>query len=165
MLKFGRIIDLDHVLEMSVNKSADELKALLRAADAKRAAELAKAHEALRKAKDELATATAANTQRLNSLTGLMSEQQSLERSLNVTQGSLQVAEFSTVHLERERKEAAALRARIKAQDQEIAAIKTEIRALSLKGNPNPKTAAQWFGVSSSTRPPRSSSSHHLPQL
>ncbi|KNC50512.1 WD repeat domain 52 [Thecamonas trahens ATCC 50062] len=133
MLKFGKLIDLDHVLEMSVNKSADELKALLRAADSKRIAELMRADEALRRAKDELAAATAANTARLTRLTTLMAEQQQLERTLNVTQQHLQVAEFSNVHRKRERDEVNSLRRRIRNQEAEAAKLRSEIRTLSLK--------------------------------
>lgn len=42
MLKFGKKIDLDHILSMSVNKTADELKKQLFAADEIRMEELAR---------------------------------------------------------------------------------------------------------------------------
>ncbi|XP_068733143.1 cilia- and flagella-associated protein 44-like isoform X1 [Montipora capricornis] len=132
MLKFGRLVDLEKLETVTVNRTLEELKEKLRQQESKSAAEIAKWDSKIVSYKGKVTQLTRENTQRLDTYTVLLQEKKELEQMLNSRQKSLG-SEFSGSRKAdiRERQRLVQL---VQLQAQEIDALKDEITLLSRKG-------------------------------
>ncbi|XP_067037270.1 cilia- and flagella-associated protein 44-like isoform X2 [Acropora muricata] len=132
MLKFGRLVDLEKLETVTVNRTLEELKEKLRQQESKSAAEIAKWNSKVDSYKSTVTKLTRQNTQRLDTYTVLLQEKKELEHMLNSRQKSLG-SEFSGNRKAdiRERQRLVQL---VQLQAQEIDALKDEITLLSRKG-------------------------------
>lgn len=132
MLKFGRLVDLEKLESVTVNRTVEELKEKLRQQESKSAAEIAKWNSKIDSFKGKVTQLTRENTQRLDTFTVLLQEKKELEQMLNSRQKSLgtEFTESRKADI-RERQRLVQL---VQLQAQEIDALKDEITLLSRKG-------------------------------
>ncbi|CAH1262544.1 CFAP44 [Branchiostoma lanceolatum] len=132
MLKFGRIVDLERLESLRVNRNIEELKEKLRANELKSAANLAKWGERVQMERDRITELTRNNTQLLDQLNLLLGERKELETSLDARQKNLGGEYQGNRRADmRERQRLIQL---VQLQAQEIEALKEEIGLLSRKG-------------------------------
>lgn len=131
MLKFGKIIDLEKLERMGVNKNADELREKLQKEDRKRMKELEEAEMEIANHKERLTEVITKNTERLEKLVSLTEQSKRLENALNESQSSV-TAEYNGPQkkdtIERQR-----LINLVQVQNGEIDDLKTEIELLIRK--------------------------------
>jgi len=132
ILKFGQEVDLDVIEGMSVNKTADELRAALKKLEARGERELAAWEQRLTEAAAELSRVTKANTEKLARVAELTRTQHRLESELNAAQSKM----VTDVGQSRDgmRKEREQLINLVKLQAKEMEALKAEINMLRHKG-------------------------------
>ncbi|XP_031554688.1 cilia- and flagella-associated protein 44-like isoform X2 [Actinia tenebrosa] len=132
MLKFGRLVDLEKLETVSVNRTVEELKEKLRQQEVKAAKDVAKWDTKIDSYKSKITQLTRENTQRLDTFTVLLEEKKELEQMLDSRQKSLGT-EFTGARKAdvRERQRLIQL---VQLQAQEIDALKDEITLLSRKG-------------------------------
>ncbi|XP_064651335.1 cilia- and flagella-associated protein 44-like isoform X2 [Lineus longissimus] len=132
LLKFGRIVDLEKLETVTVNRQLEELKEKLRQSETECAAEMVLWEEKIERRKDRITDLIRENTNRLEQLNMLLGEKKDYEGELDSRQKNLGT-EFSgsrkaDIH-ERQR-----LIQLVQLQAQEIEALKDEITLLSHKG-------------------------------
>eukprot|EP00731_Ephydatia_muelleri_P023978 Em0016g249a len=135
VLKFGRLVDLEQLEGLTANHIAEELRTKLRALEQKAAAELASKEAQIQKERIKLANLTRENTQKLNSMAELLEAQRSLEDTLNhrqKTMASEAIGSNGGQHMDPD--ERSRLQQLIELQASELAALKEEIKSLSVKG-------------------------------
>ncbi|XP_028405556.1 cilia- and flagella-associated protein 44-like [Dendronephthya gigantea] len=132
MLKFGRLVDLERLENVTVNRTAEELKERLRQQELQNANELAKWEKKIQTYKQKLTQRTRENTGRLNTSTLLYQEREELEQKLDGKQKSLG-AEYSG-NRKTDLRERHRLVQLVQLQAQEIDGLKDEITVLSRKG-------------------------------
>lgn len=135
VLKFGREVDLEQLEGLTANHIAEELRAKLRAFEQKAAAETASKEAQIQKERHRLASLTRENTQKLNSMAELLETQRSLEETLNhrqKTMASEAIGGHGSNHMDPD--ERSRLQQLIELQASELAALKEEIKSLSVKG-------------------------------
>ncbi|XP_077985504.1 cilia- and flagella-associated protein 44-like isoform X2 [Glandiceps talaboti] len=152
MLKFGRIVDLEKLETVGVNRNIEELKEKLRINEFAHAEELLKLQEKIEAKKARITALTRDNTDKIEQLTLLLGESKELETQLDSRQKNLG-GEFQGVRKAdiRERHRLIQL---VQLQAQEIDALKEEIGLLSRKGGhilpptqpPLPHTATGSLG-------------------
>ena len=132
MLKFGQEVDLEMLEKMSVNKTAEDLRAQLKELEKANAKELRAWKKQMDEAAAELSAATKQNTEKLQRVAELTAAQHRLERELNSTQSRM-VAEVgpSKEKMKAEREQLVSL---VKLQAREMEALKAEINMLRRKG-------------------------------
>ncbi|EDO32311.1 predicted protein, partial [Nematostella vectensis] len=132
MLKFGRLVDLEKLETVTVNRTVEELKEKLRQAESESARDVAKWDSKIDSYKQKSTQLTRENTQRLDTFTVLLQEKKELEHMLDSRQKSLGT-EFTGARKAdlRERQRLVQL---VQLQAQEIDALKDEITLLSRKG-------------------------------
>jgi len=131
MLKFGQVINLEALEQMSVNKTAEELKERLNQEDRNHTKELEALESSYRQAKTRLTAATDANTERLQKIGDLTNALHFLETTLDASKQGV-VAEYDG-RLKKELREEQKLKKIAKLQSDEIAARMAEIRLLRSK--------------------------------
>ncbi|KAJ3223187.1 Cilia- and flagella-associated protein 44 [Clydaea vesicula] len=94
MLKFGKVIDLEKLERMGVNKNAEELREKLLREDQKRLKELKLAEVQISLRKEKLTELIKDNTERLENKVSLTEQNKRLEDSLNTSQCSV-TAEYN----------------------------------------------------------------------
>ncbi|KAJ3102122.1 Cilia- and flagella-associated protein 44 [Phlyctochytrium planicorne] len=131
MLKFGKIIDLEKLERMGVNKNADELREKLQKEDNKRSKEVEHFEGHLNKLKEDLTNITRENTNLLENIVQLTESRQGLEEALNSSQSSV-TAEYTGLQkkdiVERDK-----LISLVQTQSLEIEELKKEIEILIQK--------------------------------
>ena len=131
MLKFGRLIDLERLEKLGVNKNADELKEKIQRDEIKRSKELGEWDFKIGAYREDLTSVIKENTVRLETLGNLTEAKKKLEDSLNYNQATV-TAEYSGPQkkdvLERDR-----LIHLVQSQGQEIDVLKQEIELLIRK--------------------------------
>lgn len=132
MLKFGQMINLEALENMSVNKTAEELKEKVRQLEKRQEKELAIWDKKLQAQKMHFRNSTLESTQHLNKVADLFHSQHKLETALNTNQDTL-VANAPTGN-DAERAERSRLVQLVKIQAKEIEALKVEINMLRRKG-------------------------------
>ncbi|XP_077861599.1 cilia- and flagella-associated protein 44-like [Saccoglossus kowalevskii] len=132
MLKFGRVVDLEKLETIGVNRNVEELKEKLRINEYAHAEELRKLEDKIAHKKDKITNLTHDNTDKIEQLTLLLGENKELEGLLDSRQKNLG-GEFQGVRKAdvRERQRLIQL---VQLQAQEIDALKEEIGLLSRKG-------------------------------
>ncbi|KAI0234101.1 Cilia- and flagella-associated protein 44, partial [Lamellibrachia satsuma] len=132
MQKFGRIVDLEILETVTVNRQLEELKEKLRLLELQCARETAKWDTYIEDAKDEITRLIQENTDKLDQMNMLIVEKKSYEKDLDARQKALG-SEYSgprkTELIERKR-----LIQLVQLQAQEVEALKDEILLLSRKG-------------------------------
>lgn len=131
MLKFGQVINLEALEQMSVNKTAEELKERLQLEERLSAKQLEVLESNFRAAKSKLVTATANNTERLQRLGDLTSALHFLETALDASKQGL-VAEYDG-RLKSDLQEENRLKMISTLQHNEISSRVNEIRLLRSK--------------------------------
>nr|CAB3230210.1 WD repeat-containing protein 52-like [Phallusia mammillata] len=132
MLKFGRIVDLDKLNSVTVNKNVEELKEQVRLNEVKNARQLLKLQHHIDDLRDRITGLTRDNTNRLERLNVLMNDNNSLEVELDHRQKHMELEERGKKKSEiREQHRLVQL---VQLQAQEIQALKEEIGLLSRKG-------------------------------
>ncbi|CAH1796965.1 unnamed protein product [Owenia fusiformis] len=138
MLKFGRIVDLEKLETVTVNRNIEELKEKLRQNEIFCSNDVQKWMEKIKAKKNHITELIRENTNRLEQLTMLLGEKRELESGLDSRQKSLlaikdQGGEFSGQRKAdlRERQRLIQL---VQLQAQEVEALKEEIMLLSRKG-------------------------------
>ncbi|KAK3588814.1 hypothetical protein CHS0354_028462 [Potamilus streckersoni] len=130
--KFGRIVDLEKLETVTVNRTIEELKEKLRMTEMQCSEELLLWDEKLSEKKIRITELIKENTKRLNHLSTLVTEKKKFEQSLDSRQKNLgeeySGRRKSDIH-ERQR-----LIQLVQLQAQEIDALKEEIMLLSRKG-------------------------------
>jgi len=131
-LKFGRIVDLEELEQVTVNRQVEELKEKLRTTEIECSDDLKRWEERIRKRKDKITDLIRENTNRVETLNMMQTEKRDLQIQLDSKQKSLG-GEFSGVRKadlhERQR-----LIQLVQLQAQEVDALKEEIVMLSHKG-------------------------------
>jgi WD40 repeat protein len=128
MLKFGQLVDIEALDAVGVNRSAEEVRRRIAAAEAKQAEELRLMRKELASSKFELKEATEQSTAKLKAVATLFERQQKLETDLNKGQAS---APQDTAGERRERQRLVSL---VKVQAREVEALKIEVNMLRRKG-------------------------------
>lgn len=132
LLKFGRLVDLEKLETVSVNRAAEELKERLRVQEKESAKEVADWDKKIDELQSQLTRLIRENTRRLDTYTTLLQERKQLEQKLDSRQKNLG-SEFhgsrKTDLEERQR-----LVQLVQLQAQEIDALKNEIQVLTRKG-------------------------------
>ncbi|KAL7754355.1 hypothetical protein RI367_000336 [Sorochytrium milnesiophthora] len=131
MLKFGKLIDLESLEKVGVNKTADELRDRLQHEDTRRAKELAQRKKKLSDIKHEMTLAVVDNTERLEQVIALTEQLKQTESKLNASQGSVS-AEYSSLDQEDEREKEQLLQL-VQSQAHEIELLQAEIHQLTRK--------------------------------
>ncbi|XP_074652110.1 cilia- and flagella-associated protein 44-like isoform X2 [Tubulanus polymorphus] len=130
--KFGRIVDLEKLEQVTVNRNLEELKERLRQKEADCANEIAKWEDKIGVKKDRITDLIRENTNRLEQLNMLLGEKKDYEGELDSRQknlgGEYSGSRKADIH-ERQR-----LIQLVQLQAQEIEALKDEITLLSRKG-------------------------------
>ncbi|XP_041471026.1 cilia- and flagella-associated protein 44-like [Lytechinus variegatus] len=136
-LKFGRIVDLDKMETVGVNRNVEELKEKIRINEGENAQEMQKWEKKILAKKRRITELTKDNTERLRQLTFLVGENKDLEKELDARQTSL-TGQKSGNEFQGSRKADVVERKRliqlVQLQAQEIEALKEEIGLLSRKG-------------------------------
>ncbi|KAI8853754.1 hypothetical protein BC829DRAFT_382054 [Chytridium lagenaria] len=131
MLKFGKIIDLEKLERMGVNKNADELREKLQKEDNRRSKEVEQYEARTNRLKEDLTNITRENTNLLENIVKLTESRQTLEEALNSSQSSV-TAEYSGLQkkdvIERDK-----LITLVQSQSSEIEELKKEIEVLIQK--------------------------------
>lgn len=89
ILKFGRIVDLDRLEGLSVNRIVEELKSKLQAMELRTSKQLAAISLQIDAENQRLAMVTRENTKRLDRQLNLYTAKNSLEARLNMRQKSM----------------------------------------------------------------------------
>ncbi|XP_070551975.1 cilia- and flagella-associated protein 44-like isoform X2 [Ptychodera flava] len=152
MLKFGRIVDLEKLETVGVNRNIEELKEKLRINEYAHAEELRKIEDKIALKKERITELTRDNTEKLEQLTLLLGENKELETQLDSRQKNLG-GEFQGAR-KADMRERQRLIQLVQLQAQEIDALKEEIGLLSRKGGhilpptqpPLPHTATSSMG-------------------
>ena len=132
MLKFGQEVDLDVLENISVNKTAEDLKEQLKKLETTNAAELKAWHKKIEEAAGELAAVTKQNTDKLERVSELTAAQHRLEKELNGSQSKVEIEIGPTKEkMKAEREQLVSL---VKLQAREMEALKAEINMLRRKG-------------------------------
>ncbi|KAJ3195546.1 Cilia- and flagella-associated protein 44 [Irineochytrium annulatum] len=131
MLKFGKIIDLEKLERMGVNRNADELREKLQKEDSKRTKEVSALENKINHLKEGLTDVTKENTILLENLVTLTQSQQALEEALNSSQSSV-TAEYSGLQ-KKDILEGQKLVHLVQQQSAEIDELKREIEVLIKK--------------------------------
>ena len=130
--KFGRVVDLEKLETITVNRAIEELKEKLRMTEIQCSEELVEWDDKIKDKKIRITSLIRDNTNRLDQLCVLMNEQKQFEKSLDSRQKNLgeeySGARKADVH-EKQR-----LIQLVQLQAQEIDALKEEIMLLSRKG-------------------------------
>merc|ERR1711894_552913 len=130
--KFGRIVDLEKLETVTVNRQVEELKEKLRVNELTCSNEISVWEEKIQEAKDHITLLIRENTDKLDQLNMLLGEKKSFEGDLDSRQKNLGSeytgARKADIH-ERQR-----LIQLVHLQAQEIEALKEEIMLLSRKG-------------------------------
>jgi len=129
MLKFGRLVDLERIERVGINKGADDLRNRIRAIEHTQQNSLLAWQEALGKSKLALQKTTEESTRSLSIVASLFERQHGLEALLNAKNTSVAPTEAGN-----ERKERTTLLQLVKIQAKEIEALKLEINMLRRKG-------------------------------
>ncbi|XP_057301359.1 cilia- and flagella-associated protein 44-like isoform X2 [Hydractinia symbiolongicarpus] len=148
MLKFGRLVDLEKLETVSVNRVAEELKEKLRDQEKRNAKDIAGWDKKIDGLQTELTKLIRENTKRLDTYTIFHQEKKQLEHQLDSRQKNLG-GEFRG-NRKTDLEEQQRLVQLVQLQSQEIDALKNEISVLSRKGGhimPPPGPSAR--------RPPR----------
>jgi len=132
MLKFGRLVDLEKLETVSVNRVAEELKEKLREQEAKNVKEILSWDKNIHRHQEELTRIIRENTKRLDTCTILLQENKQLEHQLDSRQKNLG-GEFRG-NRKADLEERQRLVQLVQLQSQEIEALKDEISILSRKG-------------------------------
>ncbi|XP_033641081.1 cilia- and flagella-associated protein 44-like isoform X3 [Asterias rubens] len=137
-LKFGRIIDLEKLETIGVNRTVEELKEKLKLNEFTNADELQKWESKIDAKKARITELIEDNTMRLQQLTMLVGDNKNLEKTLdarqtNLTEGPRSGGEF-TGSRKADLEERGRLIQLVQLQAQEIEALKEEISLLSRKG-------------------------------
>ncbi|KAJ3375840.1 Cilia- and flagella-associated protein 44 [Allomyces arbusculus] len=131
MLKFGRIVDLEKLERMGMNKAAEDLRQQLAAKEKQYTAKLEKWEKKIAALKKELTASIVTNTERLNTIYDLTQRKKRIESALDAEQESV-TAEFSGPAkqdvIERER-----LLDTIRVQAEHIEALKRELADMMRK--------------------------------
>lgn len=131
MLKFGKVIDLEKLERMGLNKNADELREKLIREDKKRTRELEEVDTQISACKELMTQVIVKNTEKIDKLVELTEQSKRLELSLNDSQTSV-TAEYNGPQrkdtLERQR-----LINLVQMQNSEIDQLKIEIEMLIRK--------------------------------
>ncbi|XP_038057956.1 cilia- and flagella-associated protein 44-like isoform X2 [Patiria miniata] len=130
--KFGRIIDLEKLETVGVNRTVEELKEKLRLNELTNANELLKWDSKIEAKKARITELIEENTLRLQQLTMLVGENKNLEKALDARQTNLG-GEFQGSR-RADLEERGRLIQLVQLQAQEIEALKEEISLLSRKG-------------------------------
>ncbi|XP_022090775.1 cilia- and flagella-associated protein 44-like isoform X2 [Acanthaster planci] len=130
--KFGRIIDLEKLETVGVNRTVEELKEKLRLNELANANELQKWDSKIEAKKARITELIEENTLRLQQLTMLVGENKNLEKALDARQTNLG-GEFQGSR-KADLEERGRLIQLVQLQAQEIEALKEEISLLSRKG-------------------------------
>lgn len=133
MLKFGKVIDLDKLERMGVNKNAEELREKLLKDDLRRTQELNQAQKEIDKRKERLDSVIKENTSRLDKIVELRETDIRLEESLNAGQSAV-AAEYNGP-MKKDIQERERLLKLIHVQGNEIEELKGEIEMLVRKPN------------------------------
>lgn len=132
MLKFGRVVDLDKLDSVTINKTVEELKEKVHQNEIRIAATLAKMDREIVGLKDEITGLTRENTSHLEKYNVLVDERTKLEKDLDHRQKTADLGEGGEKKSDaRERQRLMQL---VQLQAQEIQALKEEIGLLSRKG-------------------------------
>ncbi|XP_039256736.2 cilia- and flagella-associated protein 44-like isoform X2 [Styela clava] len=132
MLKFGRIVDLDKLDSITINKTVEELKQKVHQNELKNSAKLLRLDNLISELKDTITQLTRVNTRHLEKYNILVNQKTSLEKNLDQRQKDLnfdQNGDKKSDTRERQR-----LMQLVQLQAQEIQALKEEIGLLSRKG-------------------------------
>ncbi|CAK8686101.1 unnamed protein product [Clavelina lepadiformis] len=132
MLKFGRIVDLEKLDAVTINRNVEELKEQVRRNEAKNAQEILKREKRINRLKDQVTDLTRANTKRLEALNVLVNDKDELEQELDKRQRTMDLGQG--VRRKPDMKEQHRLVQLVQLQAQEIQALKEEIGLLSRKG-------------------------------
>nr|XP_002120131.4 cilia- and flagella-associated protein 44-like [Ciona intestinalis] len=132
MLKFGRIVDLDKLDSVTINKNVEELKEQVRRQEVKNTKELLKRQRRIDELRERITELTRDNTIRLERLNVLANDKEELEQGLDHRQRTMELEQKGRKKSEiREQHRLVQL---VQLQSQEIQALKEEIGLLSRKG-------------------------------
>ncbi|XP_078493244.1 cilia- and flagella-associated protein 44-like isoform X2 [Ciona intestinalis] len=132
MLKFGRIVDLDKLDSVTINKNVEELKEQVRRQEVKNTTELLKRQRRIDELRERITELTRDNTIRLERLNVLANDKEELEQGLDHRQRTMELEQKGRKKSEiREQHRLVQL---VQLQSQEIQALKEEIGLLSRKG-------------------------------
>uniref|UniRef100_H2ZFC3 DUF4201 domain-containing protein n=1 Tax=Ciona savignyi TaxID=51511 RepID=H2ZFC3_CIOSA len=132
MLKFGRIVDLEKLDSVTINKNVEELKEQVRRQEVKNATELLKRQRRIEELRDRVTDLTRENTARLERLNVLVNDKGDLEQELDHRQRTMELEQKG--RKKGEIREQHRLVQLVQLQSQEIQALKEEIGLLSRKG-------------------------------
>ncbi|XP_067931339.1 cilia- and flagella-associated protein 44-like [Watersipora subatra] len=132
VLKFGRIVDLEELEQVTVNRQVEELKEKLRVTEIECSDDLKRYEEKIRRRKDKITDLIRENTNRIETLNMMQTEKRDLQLQLDSKQKSLG-GEFSGVR-KADVHEKQRLIQLVQLQAQEVDALKEEIVMLSHKG-------------------------------
>jgi len=132
MLKFGRLVDLEKLETVSVNRVAEELKAKLEEQAKSNSKEISEWDKMIDGHQSELTKLIRENTRRLDSYTILLQKNKDLQNKLNSRQKNLG-SEFQG-YRQADLEERQRLVQLVQLQAQEVDALKDEVSALSRKG-------------------------------
>jgi len=132
LLKFGRLVDLEKLETVSVNRAAEELKEKLRLQEKESAKEISEWDKKIDALQSKLTGLIRENTRRMDTYTTLLQERKHLEQKLDSRQKDL----GSEFHGSRKAdlEERQRLVQLVQLQAQEIDALKNEIQVLTRKG-------------------------------
>lgn len=89
MLKFGKVIDLEKLERMGVNKNADELREKIQKEDQRREKEIEEIERDISDQKEKLTDIIKENTSRMEKLVSMSESKHTLEHSLDKSQSSV----------------------------------------------------------------------------
>ncbi|ORZ38937.1 hypothetical protein BCR44DRAFT_1284366 [Catenaria anguillulae PL171] len=161
MLKFGRIVDLDRLEKMGVNKAAEDLRVQIAEKERQQARELEAWDHKISELKKRLTAAVVENTKQLEAIYELTVKRKTLEQALDTEQTAVlsQYGGPSRQEIEEQNR----LISTVQRQAQEIEELKVELTDLLRKPGPVvppilPKSTGQFKKAgkagSSTTLPP-----------
>ncbi|TPX37653.1 hypothetical protein SmJEL517_g00774 [Synchytrium microbalum] len=131
ILKFGRVVDVEKLEKMGVNKSAEDMKDKLSREDRKRSLEVAAVQMDMDRLKQRYTDLTKQNTERVESLMELTKGLKQLEDALNSNQGSM-AGTFPGSH-NRKEAEQEKLQKLVAQQGAQLEQLRTEVEFLLRK--------------------------------
>lgn len=135
--KFGKIVDMEILEQVTVNRSIEELKEKLRLTEGSFADELSSWDDRIQDTKDEIIQAIRENTDRMDQMNMLKDERRQYEKDLNHRQkhmgGGAAQTSGATARTEDDRERQRLIQL-VQMQAQEVQALKQEITLLCHKG-------------------------------
>ncbi|TPX52365.1 hypothetical protein SeMB42_g01478 [Synchytrium endobioticum] len=163
ILKFGRVVDIEKLEKMAVNKGAEDMKEKLSKEDKKRTLELAALQMEMDRLKTKYTDLTKENTERLEDLMEITKELKQLEDVLNSNQGSM-AGTFPGSHNRREA-EQEKLKHLVAQQNAQLEQLRSEVDFLLRKQVTLPALSKKGKGTVTTTvapSPPVAANANHF---